>query len=46
MWPFTKKKRKSKKVKKTKKRYPRPEEEHNFDKNSTDEEFFEIMKDD
>ena len=46
MWPFTKKKRKSKKVKKTKKRYPRPEDKHNFDKDFTDEEFFEIMEDD
>lgn len=46
MWPFTKKKKKAKKVKKQKRRYPRQDGEHNFDKDFTDEEFFEIMEDD
>ena len=47
MWPFGKKKKKPvKKVRKQKKKYPHPDSEHNFDKDLTDTEFFEIMEDD
>lgn len=47
MWPFGKKKKKpAKKVKKQNKRYRHPDNEHNFDKDLTDTEFFEIMEDD
>lgn len=47
MWPFGKKKKKPvKKAKKQRRRYPYPDQEHNFDKDLTDNEFFEIMEDD
>lgn len=46
MWPFNKNKKKQKNVKKTKKRYSHSKDEHNFDKELTDEEFFEVMEDD
>ena len=45
MWPFGKKEKKTKKAKKQKRNYPRPEEEHNFDKDLIDEEFFEVVDD-
>jgi hypothetical protein len=45
MWHSLKRKRKTK-DKKQKRRYPRQDGEHNFDKDLTDEEFFEIMEDD
>ncbi len=45
MWLFRKKKKKSTK-KESKKKECRLDNEHNFDKDLTDNEFFEIMEDD
>ena len=39
-------KKQTKKVKKKKRNYPHPDNEHNFDKDLNDIEFFEIMDDD
>lgn len=46
MWPFKKKKKKTKKQSDRKKKRVQYREEHNFDKDLSDEEFFEIMEDD
>jgi len=45
MWLFNKKKKKSSKEE-DKKKDRHPDNEHNFDKDLTDYEFFEIMEDD
>ena len=44
MWLFKKKKKKNKELDKDK--YHKSDDDHNYDKDYTDEEFFEMMEDD